>query len=1323
MARAVHPLLLTKADSESTVHRAGYLDYVGVKTFDARGRVSGEHRFLGLWASTVYQSRPQEIPVLRRKVEQVVRKFNLAPQSHDARALVRVLGDYPRDELFQASVAELVRIVRAVVNLYERRTVRLIVRNDPFGRFHSCMVYVPRDRYTAEVGHRIENILREAWRSERVESRVHVSTSSHARLHLLIHVDPAAPRSPDHGELERLIAGATRTFADRLLEALLRSGDSARARTLAAIYARALPRGYQDEVSIETALADIAALERVQAGAADALELTLRREPGSGGLHLRVAKRGESIAISTVLPMLENFGLRVIAERPYELTGLVTGPAWIQDLELDYPGGGLDVARHAPRFEAAFLAVWHGELENDGFNRLLFAAELSGREIMVLRACCRFLLQANVPFGRASMERALLMAPQIAALLWRLFRDSFDPALPARGREGRRKRVLALIDARLGRVESAADDRILRGCLAVLAATLRTNYYCHDAEGQPQPTLALKLDSRAIPELPQPRPLYEIYVQGPEVEGVHLRMAAVARGGLRWSDRRDDFRTEVLGLMKAQNVKNTVIVPAGAKGGFIARRLVPAMDRDEQQRVGIAAYKSFVGALLDVTDNLVRHRVVPPRDVVRLDGDDPYLVVAADKGTAGFSDIANAIAVGRGFWLGDAFASGGSAGYNHKALGITARGAWECTRRHFRELGVDVVHDSISVAGIGDMSGDVFGNGLLRSPHVRLVAAFNHLHVFLDPAPDAARSHAERLRLFRLPRSSWDDYDRRLISRGGGVWSRSAKRIDLSSEARDLLGLDQASVTPQELIRSILRMRVDLLWNGGIGTYVKARSESHADVRDRTNDPVRVDGADLRARVVTEGGNLGFTQRGRIEYALTGGRINTDFIDNSAGVNTSDFEVNIKILLDAEVRAGRLQPAARKRLLGSMADEVSGLVLRNNYLQSQAISILDAEGREALPAQQQTIRALEQEAALDRALESLPDDTTLADRMIHGPALTRPEIAIVLAYSKLWLKTALLESTLPEDRHFAQEVARYFPSAVRRRHVAAIRRHPLRRELIVTSTVNSLVNRMGPGFVLHAREVTGAHPEAIARAYTIARELFDARTLWSRIEALDSRIPATVQYRMMARVGALLGHASEALLHGRGAELPVANLLRAYRRDVARLAERAGSLVRGIEHERHEAVLQEYAAAKVPAVLARRLAACDVIEVACELADLARNRGIGIVEAGAVYYEVGAALWLDGLRTGIDALDVNGSWQSLAQSGLRHGLRTVRLKITEAVLARAAHGLPAERVAAWLATRGVEAQRWQEATVELRRIERPDFATLSAALDAARRLA
>jgi glutamate dehydrogenase len=1323
LARAPRPLVLTKASSVSTVHRTAYLDYVGVKAFDRTGRVIGEHRFLGLWTSTAYHRSPREIPLLRRKVEQAVAHFGLASRSHDAKAVVNVFETYPRDELFQASVPELVRIARAVVNLYERRTVRLLLRDDPYGRFRSCMVYVPRDRYTTEVRRRIEGIVRAACGGLQLETQVQISDSSHARLQMLMRVEPGRAPAVEIEALEAAIAAATRTWGDRLLEALGQHHDAVRARSLLGRYVAAFPPSYQDDVEPAAALADIAALERLQSAAPAALMLALRCAAPASRLHLRIARNGEAIAISALLPVLENFGLRVLAERSYAIGGLPAGAAAVQDFELEYLGGALDVGRAGARFEAALLAVWQGELEDDGFNRLLFAVGLTGREIVVLRACCRFLLQAGVPFSRASMERALLAEPRSAALLLRLFRESFDPDLPARGRESRRRRVLGQIEARLERVGSADDDRILRGCLAVLRATLRTNYYRRDAQGRPPATLALKFDAGRIEELPQPRPRFEIYVYDPEVEGVHLRMGTVARGGLRWSDRRDDFRTEVLGLMKAQNVKNTLIVPAGAKGGFVPRRLQPSMGREEQQRIGVAAYRRFIGALLDVTDNIVRGHSVPPPRVLRRDGDDPYLVVAADKGTASFSDMANGIALDQGFWLGDAFASGGSAGYDHKALGITARGAWECVRRHFRELGVDADRESISVAGIGDMSGDVFGNGLLRSPHLRLLAAFNHQHIFLDPAPQPAKSHAERRRLFALPRSGWNDYDPRLISRGGGVWPRSAKRIELAPEAQLLLGLAQDSLAPAELVRAILRMRVDLLWNGGIGTYVKARDESHADAGDRGNDAVRVNGGELRARVVGEGGNLGFTQRGRIEYALAGGRINTDFVDNSAGVNTSDFEVNIKILLDGQVRAGRLAPAARRRLLASMAGEVCTLVLRNNALQSQAISLQEALGRDALPAQQQTIRALERFGGLDRALEGLPDDAGLAERATHGPGLTRPELAVILAYSKIWLKGALLDSDLPEDPFFAREIERYFPTAVRRRHAAALRRHRLRREIVVTATVNSLVHRMGPGFVPRTQELTSAQPAAIARAYTIARELFDARLLWTRIEELDHRVAAALQYRMMARVATLLAHASEALLQARGPDLPVESLVRTYRSDVGRLAEQVGSLVRGLERERHEATLAEYAAARVPPTLARRLAACEALETACELADLARARRVRIDVAGAMYFEVGAALWFDGLRAGVDALEARGPWQAQAQSGLRQGLRALRLEITAGALDRPGRGGAAARVADWLATRGAEGQRWERTVTELRNAGRVDFATLSAALDAVRRLA
>jgi len=962
----------------------------------------------------------------------------------------------------------------------------------------------------------------------------------------------------------------------------------------------------------------------------------------------------------------------------------------------------------------------------------LLCAGLSAREIVVLRAYCRYLLQTGIPFSQAYMERVAVSQASIARQLVRLFEAQF--ALGVRARESAAERIRQAILRALDKVPSLDEDRILRAYLSVIRATLRTNYYQRmeggsAAAGAIKSWVSFKLDPHAIPELPLPRPKFEIFVYSPRVEGVHLRMAFVARGGLRWSDRREDFRTEVLGLMKAQNVKNTVIVPAGAKGGFYPKRLPVNGTREDIQKEGIASYQTFIRGLLDVTDNIVNGKTVVRPGIVRRDGDDPYLVVAADKGTATFSDIANAISIEYGHWLGDAFASGGSAGYDHKGMGITARGAWECVKRHFRELGVDIQAQEFTCAGIGDMSGDVFGNGMLLSRHTRLVAAFDHRHIFIDPDPDAAAAFRERQRMFGLPRSSWDDYSRKQISRGGGVWPRSAKSIALSSEVRALLGLEAAAATPVEVMRAILRMEVDLLWNGGIGTYVKAHDETHADVHDRANDAIRADGREVRARVIGEGGNLGCTQRGRVEYAQSGGplqaggRINTDFIDNSAGVNTSDVEVNIKILLAELTRRGNLTLAARNRLLASMTDEVAALVLRNNYLQGQALSVLEQRARERLAEYQGLVRALERGGHLNRAIEYLPDDEEFAERRKQRLGLTRPELAVILAYSKIWLSNHLLDSDLPDDAYFANEVQRYFPAPLRKRYTRQIPRHRLKREIVATQTTNSLVNRMGPVFVTRAQQDTAAEPSVIARAYTIAREVFAMRALWVDIEALDNRVAAEVQYGMFYRTSRLLRHASYWLLRNRDADLPIETAVRELRAGVQALDASIDSAMTGSARAQHDATLAELTAARVPEKLARRIARLPVLEPALDIVALARSERAAVHDVAQAYFQLGVVLGLDWLHVEIDRLTVDGSWQATARTGLRDAAMRAHRELTQQVLRMAGAKRVADRLARWTEAHGDVLSAWQRTLTEMRGVGAADFATLTVGVDAVRALA
>src|SRR5579862_5366689 len=1327
-ARAREPelLVLTKANSTSTVHRGELLDYVGVKTFDASGRVDGEHRFLGLWTSTAYHGSPRDIPVLRRKVQRVIEHFGLDPAGHDGKAVLNVLETYPRDELFQAGVPDLIRIVRGVVNLYERRTVRLLVRRDPYHRFYSCLVYVPRDRYNTEVRQRIEKIALAGFAGTSVESHAQITAESHARLHVVVRTDPAHHHKPDLVDIEHRIGEAALTWADRLREVLVGQRGEETGLALIGRYRLAFPIVYQEGVSPQEVLEDLHDLEALRAQPR-ALRLRLHRPAWQRPqrVHLRFVRLTDPVPISDVLPMLENFGLRVISEHPYELAWPEGGEDWIQDFELEHRDGlVIDIPRVEANFREGFAAAWNGAVENDGFNRLLLVSELTTRQIVMLRAFCRYLLQTGVPFSQAYMERTLAANGTIARSLARLFEARFDPAVTRGPRSERNaESMVQQIRSSLDSVASLDDDRILRAYLQLVLATLRTNYFQPASDGSPRSYVSFKLDPAKIPDLPLPRPKFEIFVYSPRVEGVHLRMGEVARGGIRWSDRREDFRTEILGLMKAQNVKNTVIVPVGAKGGFVAKRLPAAGTREEVLAEVIACYQTFIRGLLDLTDNIMAARVVAPPQVVRRDGDDPYLVVAADKGTATFSDIANAIAAEYGFWLGDAFASGGSAGYDHKKMGITARGGWECVKRHFREMGIDIQKTAFTVAGIGDMSGDVFGNGMLLSRQTRLQAAFDHRHIFLDPAPEAALSFAERARLFALPRSSWDDYDRSKLSRGGGIFARSAKSIALSTEARGLLGLEGASAAPNDVIRAILQLPVDLMWNGGIGTYVKASDERNAEVGDRANDAVRINGRDLLAKVVGEGGNLGLTQRGRIEYALARGRLNTDFIDNSAGVNTSDVEVNIKILLNPLVAEGKLARGERNRLLARMTNEVATLVLRNNYLQGQALSTLELHGAARLPEFHHLIRSLERSGDLNRALEFLPSDDELAERRKNGVGLTRPELAILLAYSKIWLNTHLLASDVPEDPYLSTELERYFPAPVQERFRRGITHHRLRREIIATATTNSVVNRMGPTFVARVQGDTGAAPAQIARAYSAAREIFAMRAVWEEIEALDNRVPAKLQYEAAFQTSRLLRHATYWLLTSRGGALQVDAAVREFRDGVRQLQAETPGVLSGMELMRFEEGRKRYTEAGLPPALAARLASLEALNAALDIVEIAASHRVSVAETARVYFEVGTRIGCDWLQARIEELTVEGPWQAVARTGLRDAALRVHRRLAERVLTRKDRGGAPARVSAWIESGGKELAHWHRTIAEMRAADVSDFATLTVGVEAVRKLA
>ncbi|MFN2468386.1 MAG: NAD-glutamate dehydrogenase [Gaiellaceae bacterium] len=1318
LARAKNVLNLTRANSRATVHRPSYLDYVGVKRFDEQGQVVAERRFLGLYTSSADSASPREIPLVRRKVQEVLDRAGFIPVSHDHKALVEILETYPRDELFQIPVDELYDIALGILHLGERQRVRLFVRRDVYGRFLSCLVFVPRERYNTDARRRIQQILEQALGGASVDHTARLSQSVLARVHFVIATAPGSNPEYDVAELEARITEATRSWTEELGSALVEEFGEGQGIGLHDRFGEAFPGAYRDDFSAGSAVEDVGRIERLDP---TDLSLSLWRplEASPGHVRFKLIRSGEPILLSDVLPLLENMGVLVVDERPYEVRPGDGPPVWIYDFGLAAADGELDAEQVREIFQDAFARVWHGEVENDGFNRLVLRAGLTAREITILRAVSKYLRQAGTAFSQDYMEESLAANPEIARLLVELFHARLDPGRAARDEQA--DRLVAELERLLDAVQSLDEDRILRGFLHVLRAAVRTNYFQRGAEGQPKPYLSFKLDPAALPDLPEPRPLYEVFVYSPRVEGIHLRGSRVARGGIRWSDRREDFRTEVLGLMKAQTVKNAVIVPGGAKGGFVVKQ--PPLEREALAAEVVACYRTLIRGLLDLTDNLAGGEVAPPPDVVRHDGDDPYLVVAADKGTATFSDIANALAQDYGFWLGDAFASGGSAGFDHKRMGITARGAWESVTRHFRGLGVDIGTTDFTVAGIGDMSGDVFGNGMLLSRRIKLVGALDHRHVFLDPDPDPEASFAERARLFELPRSSWADYDPALISPGGGVFPRSAKSIPLSPEARAALGVEAEAMTPNEIVSAVLRAPVDLLWNGGIGTFVKASDESHLEVGDRANDAVRVNAGELRCRVVGEGGNLGFTQRARIEYALAGGRIFMDAIDNSAGVDCSDHEVNIKILLGAAVDDGVLTGEQRNALLAEMEDEVARLILRDNYEQAQAITGSVAQAASMADVHARYIRTLEQAGVLDRELEFLPAEETIADRKAAGTGLTAPEFAILLAYTKIFLYDELLASDLPEDPYLAAELEHYFPGPLHRRFGDRIREHRLRREIMASRVANALVNRGGTTFAFRLGDETGAPVAEIARAYAAARDIFSLPALWAEIEALDGQVPAGAQLSMLLRARILLERSTRWLLRNRRRPLDAGATVAHFQPGATALAEALPRFLGPSERAPVERGAGELVSQGVPAALAGRVAQLEALYPALDVVELAAAHPGELDSITGLYFELGARLELHWLRERIAALPRDTRWETLSRAALRDDLYAQQAALTAEVLRSGGDALDdAQRLEAWREANAAPLERAVQVISDVKSSGTFDLATLSVAVREIRNL-
>ncbi|HEX7368741.1 MAG TPA: NAD-glutamate dehydrogenase [Rhodanobacteraceae bacterium] len=1304
-------IILTKTNARSRVHRPGYMDYIGVLRFDANGKPIGESRFLGLYTSTSYMRRPQDVPLVRKKFDSAEKRSGLRAQSHSGKAFRSILETLPRDELLQASSDELYGLAAGIFDVNERRRARLFVRRDAYGRFFSCLVFIPRDHYGVNVGERVKDMLRRELHGEQVDATVQIGDAPMARMHVIVRPRAGEQVDVDLAKLESELATIVRNWHDELRDALVGGLGEERGAQLANRWGSTLSAAYIEDQTPARAAEDVGILAEMTHAGQD-MRLAFHdsyRQPGE--LHFKIFRSGSDIPLSDALPLLECAGIKVDTEQVHTLE-LHGSKACIQDFVVR-PASPLKFKLddiHA-RFENAFAAIWHGQAESDGFNKLLLDAGLGWRQVAMLRGYCKYQQQVGTTFSQSYMEETLDRYPMIAGLLVELFEAKFDPQREEGDADTRKqarealerelgtltpkavidanpdfvKRVAALlqqpreaqvdglvnaIKALLVNVSSLDDDRILRGFMGLIRATLRTNYFqTHD--GQPAEYIAYKFDSSQVPDVPKPVPYREIWVYAPRVEGLHLRFGPVARGGIRWSDRREDFRTEVLGLVKAQMVKNTVIVPVGSKGGFFVKR--PPAERDAQLEEGIACYKMFMNGLLDITDNIdtAANKVLHPANVVRHDADDPYLVVAADKGTAKFSDIANGISIAHNYWLGDAFASGGSAGFDHKDMGITSRGGWESVMYHFRTLGHDCQNEDFTCVGIGDMSGDVFGNGMLRSRHTRLLAAFDHRHVFIDPNPDAEKSFVERERMFALPRSSWEDYDKSQISKGGGVFARSVKSIAITPEMRSVLGIgdDVESLSPTDMISAILKAPVDLLWNGGIGTYVKAASESNADVGDRANNSLRINGGDLRCKIVGEGGNLGFTQKGRIEAAHKGILLNTDFIDNSAGVDTSDHEVNIKILLNDAVRRGEMDIEARNKLLHSMTDEVARLVLRDNYRQNNALGVMEHMSVGRIGSQAHFIRTLESRGQLDRQIESLPTDAELAERRTHHQGLTRPELAVLLSYSKIVLYQQLLDSDVPEDPFLSHELMRYFPEPLHEKYAAHMQRHRLKREIIATAVTNSIVNRMGATFVLRTQEDTGHTAAAVVKGYNAARQILHARELWSGIDALDGKVSQSAQIDAQMRVWSLLRHMSRWLLNRPGSTLGITDLVERYQPGMDKLRGLLPAALSETGRASWEVDLEKWKGMGLPTELAHKLATIPALEVAMDVIETSLESGRPVEHVARVFFDLGEALDIEWLRAQIDRLPVESRWHAQARGALRDELAVQQRAMVSQILA------------------------------------------------------
>lgn len=1311
-------LILSKTNTLSTVHRLAYTDYVGVKRFNEKGELVGERRFIGLYTSDVYRSNPRVIPIIRHKVELVLKRSQLPVTSHSGKNLFHILATLPRDDLFHATVDELYYWAMGILHLQERRRIRLFIRKDAYGRFMSCLVYVPRDNFTTDLVMRMQTILMKSFHGLDVSFTTYFSESILARIHFVIRINPRHALEYDVKELEEKLAKVGISWEDEFYRHALDYFGEERGNDIFNQYRHAFSSSYREDFQAKQAVFDVEHIEQLSKDYQLGMSIYHPRGASRNVIRFKLFHPDFTVPLSDALPMLENMGLRVVGEQPYELTFSDGRKVWINDFLMTYvrePEFEIETVKTI--LQEAYEKIWFGAAENDGLNRLVLEGQLNYREIAVFRAYMKYFRQVGFTFSEGYITDALVENPKLARLLIELFKCYFDPKRSTVLGE-KTQNIEQIIQKELNEVVGLDEDRILRRYLALMHATLRTNYFQLDEQGKPKPYLSFKFDSSKIPDMPLPLPKYEIFVYSPRFEGVHLRGSAVARGGIRWSDRREDYRTEILGLMKAQQVKNAIIVPAGAKGGFYPKQLPSEGSREEILQEGLYCYRNFIRGLLDLTDNIENGEIVFSQNTVCYDGPDPYLVVAADKGTSTFSDVANSIAIEKNYWMWDAFASGGSTGYDHKKMGITAYGAWVAAKRHFQDLGNNLDGAEIIVVGIGDMSGDVFGNGMLISRYIKLVAAFDHRHIFLDPNPIPLLSYEERLRLFHLPRSSWHDYNRTLLSAGGGIYSRSAKSIRLSPEVKTLLWVEEDVMVPNELIRSILKAPVDLIWNGGIGTYIKSSEEKNSEVGDRSNDNLRVNAKEVRARVICEGGNLGVTQLGRIEYELNGGKINTDFIDNSAGVNCSDHEVNIKILLNRIVANGEMTEMARNHLLASMTDEVAQLVLQDNYFQNKALSLASYLAVRDMGLNMRFLDALGQEKKINRALEFLPDDKTLIERRALGVGLTRPELSILFAYSKIILKAQIKKSVVVEDPYLSRYVTDAFPTPLCERFEEQMKEHYLAKEIIATQLSNRLVSIMGITFIYQMQDEMSVSVPSIMRAFVAAMKIFQMEKLLAAIDALDYKVDTEVQYQINVEAIRLIRRAARWLLRHRRGEWDIASTVAHFGEHVAAIYSRLPKLLLGADKEAVDNHQKHLIEQNVPSDLSLQISGTAPLLHALNIVEAATTYHEEVFRVAKIYFMLVDRLDLFWFRERINTYPVDDRWAVLARAAYKGDLDWIQRELTVRVLLDTqARSIPG-KIKEWLTEHDPMIQRWQTILAAMRSwsAEKKDFAILFVAI-------